>query len=125
MIRTDTDMPLAQYRYKGKLLLEMSEQELAAMMLDQDRKPDALFEFVSMRQSPAVVPAEMAYARHPEWSRDWQNQNRLFILENKDLVARMMAAHSIAKPPPLGAEAEHFPAAGARGFYPNSGIEAV
>lgn len=103
LIRTDIGIALEEYTYRGKKLLEMSDGELRAMLDKQlnsrERDSEALFESISLRKNPAVVPKEMVIARGAGGNLDLNEANRRFILANRELVDKLMKAHSATMPP--------------------------
>ena len=104
MIRTDMDVPLESYTYRGKKLLDMSVDEIAFMMQKQRGRPDALMEVINLRKNPPVVPAEMAYARGLGGDPERHESNRRFVLSNEGLVERIMEAHTKSMAPMPGFE---------------------
>lgn len=99
LIRTDTDQPLSEYRFRGKRLLEMSVDELAVMLQTQRDKPDALCEVLDLRKNPRVVTAELAFARGKASHPERHENNRRFVLANEALCDRLMQAHRQIMPP--------------------------
>ena len=99
MIRTDTDQKLEDYTYRGKKLLDMSVDELAAMLVKQHGQPDALCEVIDLRKNPPVIPAEMAFHRGKGGDPERHEANRRFVLSNEDFCRKLIEAHSKAMPP--------------------------
>jgi mRNA degradation ribonuclease J1/J2 len=103
LIRTDIGIPIEEYKYRGKKLLEMSDDELKGMLDKQlnpkERDSEALFESISLRKNPAVVPKEMAIARGAGGDLDLNEANRRFIISHRELVDKLMKAHSATMPP--------------------------
>ncbi|NBO19793.1 MAG: hypothetical protein EBV03_11355, partial [Proteobacteria bacterium] len=83
----------------GKKLLDMSVEDLAAMLKSQRGQPDALCEVIDLRKNPSVVPAEMAYRRGLGGDPERHEANRRFVLAHEELCQRLVRAHSLAMPP--------------------------
>ena len=99
MIRTDTDQSLADYTFNGEKLLNMTVDQLTAMLEKQRGQPEALCEVVDLRKNPPLVPADMAFDRGLGGDPEKQEKNRNFIIEHEDFCHRLMEAHTRAMPP--------------------------
>ena len=91
-VRLDED--LANYTYAGKRLMAMDVDELARMIKDQRRSPDALFQQEHLRKNPNLVPAELAYAagRTNGYDPEELEENRRYLLANPAFLERVMQA---------------------------------
>ena len=97
-IRLDVDLP--GYTYAGKRLMEMDEDELARMIKEQRRSPDALFQQEHLRKNPNLVPEEMAYdaGRANGYDPEIIDENRDYLLANPAFMERVMRAWDKSQP---------------------------
>lgn len=102
LVRTDFDRPIEEYTYsihgQDKKLLEMSTEELAAMLKSQSGKADALFEVIDLRKNPPVVSADMAFDIGLGGDREKHQVVRRFMNAHEDFCKRLMRAQTIAMP---------------------------
>ncbi len=102
IIRTDTDQMLEDYTYdingERKKLLDMSVEELAAMLKGQRGKADALCEVIDLRKNPPVVLANMAFHRGICGDPERHEANRRFVLAHEAFREKLQKAHSMAMP---------------------------
>lgn len=98
LIKLDTD--LQGFRYHGKRLLEMSEDELVDMIKEQKRDPNALFQTEHLRKNPILVPQEMAIraGQNNGWDPERIEENRRYLIENPVFLERAMKAWNRAQP---------------------------